>query len=542
MKKRSFSMRIVTLVLLVGCTALGKDHRPSGDSLPRIIGGQDAAAGAWPWQALLEVGPSGCGGSLIAPTWVLTAAHCFLNADQSAIDVPPTTDIRVILGRLDISTNAGEEFTGAGIARVIVHPDYHPLTGAAMGNDSDIALIELASASSQQPVQLLGSTEVQLAAPGVAATATGWGATGVDGETGEPVGEPTILQQISLPMVDCSTTGYAAEEISVNMICAGGQAGEDTCSGDSGGPLVVPDGSGGFKQAGVVSFGGSPDFVCDAPGFPGVYTAVAQFEAWIQQNTGLAATALYFAHVGDGGGLTSDVVLANPSASETANGTLELFDDAGAPFLVGFLEHNGQNSVAASIPLGQTNTMNFSIQPLGTLTVLTDGEGAMARAGSAVVSSDGNIPVWPKGRSPLRSRSRSRILGGVIRFNLPGFGIAGVGTSESLTGFIVPVRREAGGINTGVALQNTGTTAITIRLSLRDEAGVEVANRTIAGFAGRGHLAQFIDELFASADTNDFQGSLVVEVVGVGRIAATALELGTQPGEFTTLPVTPLVE
>lgn len=138
--------------------------------------------------------------------------------------------------------------------------------------------------------------------------------------------------------------------------------------------------------------------------------------------------------------------------------------------------------------------------------------------------------------------SSDRILGGVIRFNLPGFGIAGVGTSESLTGFIVPVRREAGGINTGVALQNTGTTAITIRLSLRDEAGVEVANRTIAGFAGRGHLAQFIDELFASADTNDFQGSLVVEVVGVGRIAATALELGTQPGEFTTLPVTPLVE
>lgn len=368
MKKRSFSMRIVTLVLLVGCTALGKDHRPSGDSLPRIIGGQDAAAGAWPWQVLLEVGPSGCGGSLIAPTWVLTAAHCFLNADQSAIDVPPTTDIRVILGRLDLSTNAGEEFTGAGIARVIVHPDYHPLTGAAMGNDSDIALIELASASSQQPVQLLGSTEVQLAAPGVAATATGWGATGVDGETGEPVGEPTILQQISLPMVDCSTTGYAAEEISVNMICAGGQAGEDTCSGDSGGPLVVPNGSGGFKQAGVVSFGGSLDFVCDAPGFPGVYTAVAQFEAWIQQNLGVAATILYFAHVGDGGGLTSDVVLANPSASETANGTLALFDDAGAPFLVGFLEQNGQNSVAASIPLGQTNTMNFSIQPRGTLT------------------------------------------------------------------------------------------------------------------------------------------------------------------------------
>ena len=58
----------------------------------------------------------------------------------------------------------------------------------------------------------------------------------------------------------------------------------------------------------------------------------------------------------------------------------------------------------------------------------------------------------------------------------------------------------------------------------------------------RGHLAQFIDELFASADTSDFQGSLVVEVVGEGRIAVTSLEFGTRPGEFTTLPVTPLVE
>ena len=292
------------------------------------------------------------------------------------------------------------------------------------------------------------------------------------------------------------------------MLCAGGQTGEDTCSGDSGGPLVVPDGSGGFKQAGVVSFGGSPDMICDAPGFPGVYTAVAQFEAWIQQNIGSSGTVLYFAHIGDGGGLTSDVVLANPSASGTANGTLEFFDDAGAPFLVGFLgQGNGQNSsFAGSAPLGQTNTMNFSIQPRGTLTLLTDGEGAMARAGSAVVSSD-------------------RLLGGVIRFSLPGVGIAGVGTSASLTGFIVPVRRVAGGINTGVALQNTGSTAT-----------------TIADFAGRGHLAQFIDELFASADTSDFQGSLVVEVVGEGRIAATSLELGTRPGEFTTLPVTPLVE
>ncbi len=523
MEKKGFSIWILTLVILLGCPAYSKDSQPDGDSPSRIIGGQDAAAGDWPWQARLEVGQSDCGGSLIANTWVMTAAHCFNNNDASAIEVPPTSQIRVILGRVDLSTNAGEDFTGAGIVRVIVHPDYHPVNGRAQGNDSDIALIELATASSQQPVQLIGSAETQLAVPGITAMMTGWGFTDVD-DDGEPFGDTNILQEVALPMVDCSQTSYPAGTFTENMVCAGGQAGMDSCQGDSGGPLVVPDGQGGFKQVGISSFGGSPDRACDDPDFPGVYAAVGQFEAWIQQNTGLAATALYFAHVGDGGGLTSDVVLANPSASATANGTLELFDDAGAPFPVGFLGGgNGQNSIAGSTPLGQTNTVNFSIQPRGTLTLLTDGEGAMARAGSAVVSSD-------------------RILGGVIRFNLPGVGIAGVGTSESLPGFIVPVRRVAGGINTGVALQNTGGPAITIRLSLRDEDGVEVASRTIADFAGRGHLAQFIDELFASADTSDFQGSLVVEVVGAGRVAATALELGTQPGEFTTLPVIPLVE
>ena len=260
MEKKSLSLLVVFLAAVLSCSALAKDSRGNG-SPPRIIGGQDAAQGAWPWQAFVEVRHGdevgGCGGSLIGPTWVLTAAHCFLNEDGSAVDVPPNADITVVLGRLDLSTNVGEEFTGPGIAGVITHPDYDPMTGAAVGNDSDIALIELATASSQQPVQLVGSTEGQLAAPGTAATATGWGATGVDDDTGEPTGQPNVLQQLSLPIVDCSTTNYAPAESSQNMLCAGGQSGEDTCLGDSGGPLVVPDGSGGFKQAGVVSFGGS---------------------------------------------------------------------------------------------------------------------------------------------------------------------------------------------------------------------------------------------------------------------------------------------
>ncbi len=83
-------------------------------------------------------------------------------------------------------------------------------------------------------------------------------------------------------------------------ICAGGVSGKDSCTGDSGAPLVVPDGSGGFKQVGVVSFGGSPEQACDVPEFPGVFVKVSNFVSWIQENVPLLASVLYFSQFGNG--------------------------------------------------------------------------------------------------------------------------------------------------------------------------------------------------------------------------------------------------
>ena len=69
--------------------------------------------------------------------------------------------------------------------------------------------------------------------------------------------------------------------------------------------------------------------------------------------------------------------------------------------------------------------------------------------------------------------------------------------------------------------------------------GEAVATTTIEDLAANGHLARFLSELFPDANTDDFEGTLVVEVTD-GRVAATALELGIQPGQFTTLPVMPV--
>ena len=232
-----------------------------------------------------------------------------------------------------------------------------------------------------------------------------------------------------------------------------------------------------------------------------------------QQTPPQLTEKLFFAQFGNGPGLVSDIVLTNPSATDAILGRVDFLDDNGLPFLAGIVGE------------GETSSVDFSVSPLGVATISTDGLGAVAVVGSAVISSEST-------------------LGGVIRFNISGIGIAGVGASPPLSGFVVPVRRAAGGINTGVAIHNTEETAVTLDLTLRDPQGAPVPNgtSTIADFPAGGHLAQFIGGpggLFPEADTDDFQGTLVVQVTG-GNAAAAALELGTLAGEFTTLPVTPL--
>jgi hypothetical protein len=219
---------------------------------------------------------------------------------------------------------------------------------------------------------------------------------------------------------------------------------------------------------------------------------------------------LQFPQFGNGGttGFHSDVVLTNPSASAVTTGRVSFTDDNGLPMAVGIV---GQGTPKSQVEV--------EVEPLAALTVSTDGQGEQ-KVGSAIVESTGD-------------------LGGVVRFDIPGIGVTGVGASAVSSGLIIPVRRVEGGINTGVAFINVGEEPISIAFTLRNEAGAEVASTTIENLPGRGHAAKFIDELFQESSLSQFRGSLVVEATG-GAIAATALELDAAAGKFTTLPVTPL--
>ncbi len=247
-------------------------------------------------------------------------------------------------------------------------------------------------------------------------------------------------------------------------------------------------------------------------------SAAADFTVW---TINFPAERLFFSQFGNGTGLTSATVLTNPSATNTVAGTVDISDDSGLPLPIGVAAVEGDIVPldGAIFPAQAVSSINFSVAPLASVTIVTDGQGDLA-VGSAVVSPDGD-------------------LGGVIRFNLSGFGIAGVGASQPLSGFIIPVRRQLGGINTGIAVYNAEGQAVTLNLTLRDALGAEVPNgtNTIDNLVANGHLAQFIDGLLPDAATDDFEGTLEVRVTG-GKVAATAIEQG--PGLLTTLPVTAL--
>uniref|UniRef100_A0A8C8GSL0 Plasmin n=1 Tax=Oncorhynchus tshawytscha TaxID=74940 RepID=A0A8C8GSL0_ONCTS len=224
----------------------------------RIVGGCVSKPHSWPWQISLRTntGVHFCGGTLIAPQWVLTAVHCLESSKRPSAYM-------VVLGTHTEGANEPSK-QERKLEKLILGP-----------GETDIALLKLESPAiiNDKVLPACLPEKDYVVPPGTECYVTGWGETQGTGGEG-------LLKETGFPVIEnkvCNRPAYLNNRIKDHEMCAGNiEGGADSCQGDSGGPLVC-HAQNTFVLQGVTSWG----LGCANAMKPGVYVRVSKFTDWI---------------------------------------------------------------------------------------------------------------------------------------------------------------------------------------------------------------------------------------------------------------------
>ncbi len=247
-------MRLAALLMTLLMALTGT--ATAADVDVRVVGGERVSIAHHPWVVYVtdSSGHQFCGGTLVAPTKVVTAAHC------ATARTPRNT--RVVLGRED---RQGTEGVVARLSAIWIHPDY-----VAADQGADVAVLTLRTPVAYTPLPLAQPSDEVLYEPGTSGLVLGWGRTSEQG------GSSRYLLGATVPvMADEHCLNAYPQYDPDEMTCAGyPEGGVDTCQGDSGGPFVA-----GGKLIGITSWGEG----CAREGKPGVYVEVAAYADVIRE-------------------------------------------------------------------------------------------------------------------------------------------------------------------------------------------------------------------------------------------------------------------